>query len=50
MQGWYKCNHPTLEKYITMVQSLIQGFEDVQFEHVMRLHNGEANEMAQAVL
>ena len=31
-----------------MVQSLIQGFEDVQFENVMRLYNRKTNEMAQA--
>ncbi|KAG5542294.1 hypothetical protein RHGRI_021979 [Rhododendron griersonianum] len=47
VMGEYKCNHPLLELQLHKVKILMSYFDDIQLEHVYRLENGEANEMAQ---
>lgn len=45
--GQYKCHHPLLNEQLRKVISLLQSFDDVQFQHILRLQNDEANQMAQ---
>ena len=45
--GQYQCHHPLLEIQLKRVKTLLTYFDDVQFHHVLRLRNGEANQMAQ---
>lgn len=43
----YKCHHPLLNLQLNKVKSLLQDFDNVQFQHILRLQNREANQMAQ---
>ncbi|KAG5524810.1 hypothetical protein RHGRI_031467 [Rhododendron griersonianum] len=45
--GQYKCYHPLLAVQLNKVKALLQDFDDVQFQHVLRIQNDEANQMAQ---
>ena len=43
----YKCNSLHLAPYFTVVIQLLDSFDNVEFEHVSRESNWEANELAQ---
>ncbi|XP_058198560.1 uncharacterized protein LOC131314085 [Rhododendron vialii] len=45
--GEYKCNHPLLELQLQKVKILITYFDEVHLQHVYRLENSDANQMAQ---
>ncbi|XP_058208305.1 uncharacterized protein LOC131321327 [Rhododendron vialii] len=45
--GEYKCNHHLLELQLQKVKILVSYFDEVQLQHVYRLENGDANQMAQ---
>lgn len=45
--GQYKCYHPLLAVQLNKVKSLLQHFDDSQFQHVLKIQNDEANQMAQ---
>ncbi|XP_058180182.1 uncharacterized protein LOC131298724 [Rhododendron vialii] len=45
--GHYKCNHPLLSLQLEKVQCLVQNFDEICFQHILRLQNSEANQMAQ---
>ncbi|XP_028127172.1 uncharacterized protein LOC114323718 [Camellia sinensis] len=44
--GQYRCNSAVLGEYLEQVLQLVKGFETVEFEHMLRLENKEANKMA----
>ncbi|XP_058211711.1 uncharacterized protein LOC131323889 [Rhododendron vialii] len=46
--GHYKCNHPLLNLQLEKVRRLAQNFDEICFQHILRLQNSEANQMAQA--
>ncbi|XP_058185662.1 uncharacterized protein LOC131302886 [Rhododendron vialii] len=46
--GHYKCNHPLLSLQLEKVRRLAQNFDEICFQHILRLQNSEANQMAQA--
>ena len=46
--GQYKCNSAVLGEYLERVLPLVKGFETVEFEHMFRLENKEANKIDQA--
>ncbi|XP_058215842.1 uncharacterized protein LOC131326938 [Rhododendron vialii] len=45
--GEYKCNHPLLELQLQKVKILVAYFDEVHLQHVYRLENSDANQMAQ---
>ena len=42
----YKCNGLLLAPYFTTVIQLLDSFDNVEFEHVLRESNWEADELA----
>jgi ribonuclease HI/probable phosphoglycerate mutase len=42
----YKCIKEHLAKYFVIASSLLARFDSVQFEHIPRLQNQEANDLA----
>ncbi|XP_058192208.1 uncharacterized protein LOC131309616 [Rhododendron vialii] len=44
----YKCNHPLLSLQLAKVQRLAQNFDEIRFQHILRLQNSEANQLVQA--
>ena len=47
LTGKYKCNNFLLTPYFTVVIQLLESFDIVEFEHVPRESNWEADELAQ---
>ena len=45
----YKCNSLLLTPYFTTAIQLLDSFDNVEFEHVLRESNWEADELAQIV-
>ena len=47
LTGEYKCNNLLLAPYFTATIQLLDSFDKVEFEHVLRESNLEADELAQ---
>ena len=47
LKGEYKCNNFLLARYFTIVIQLLDYIDNVEFDHVPRESNWEANELAQ---
>ena len=43
----YKCLHPLLHLQWQKAKDLVSYFDEIHFEHIARIENGKANEMAQ---
>lgn len=47
VKGEYQCRDPILQQYCTMVQNLSRRFTQIEFYHVYRTDNQQANNLAQ---
>ena len=47
LTGDYKCYNLLISPYFTTANQLLDSFDNVEFEHVPRESNWEANELAQ---
>ena len=50
LAGFYECRSEVLITYYKMSMQLLREFKDFRLEHVPRLHNEEANRLAQNAL